>query len=92
MPDNIILINIPPYSPELNPSEQICQYIKQRFKNQCFQKMETLKQWLEEQVIKMTPKTIKSIVANPLFLNTFNATFKHNWYKVITKSIKCFYN
>ena len=35
MPDNIILINIPPYSPELNPSEQIWQYIKQRFKNKC---------------------------------------------------------
>ena len=38
-------------------------------------KMETLEQWLEEQVIKMIPKTIKSIVVNPLFLNTFNTTF-----------------
>ncbi len=29
VPENIFLLNIPPYTPELNPSEQIWQYIKQ---------------------------------------------------------------
>ncbi len=75
VPNNIILINIPPYSPELNPCEQIWQYIKQRFKNQLFHDLEQLKSWLEEQVKAMKPEIIQSIVSNHLFLNAFNATF-----------------
>ena len=38
IPENIKLIRIPPYSPELNPSEKIWAYIKRSFKNQVFQK------------------------------------------------------
>ncbi len=33
VPDNIFLLHIPPYSPELNPCEQVWQYIKNRYKN-----------------------------------------------------------
>jgi transposase len=29
IPDNILLVFQPPYSPELNPSERVWQYIKQ---------------------------------------------------------------
>ena len=42
-PDNIFLLNIPPYSPELNPCEQVWQYIKNRYKNKRFETMESLK-------------------------------------------------
>jgi hypothetical protein len=44
IPDNIVVINIPPYSPELNPAEKIWQYIKQHFKNNFFEDIQQLKQ------------------------------------------------
>ena len=42
IPDNIALINIPPYSPELNPAEKIWAYIKQSFKNKVFDNLENV--------------------------------------------------
>ncbi len=36
IPENIFLIRIPAYSPELNPSEKIWAYIKQYYKNRVF--------------------------------------------------------
>src|SRR5699024_3260761 len=44
IPDNIFLVNIPPYSPELNPCEQVWQYMKRRFKNKTFETMDQLRQ------------------------------------------------
>ncbi len=28
VPDNIVLLKLPPYAPELNPTENICQYLR----------------------------------------------------------------
>jgi len=64
VPDNIYLLRIPPYTPELNPCEQIWQYIKQRFKNKNFESIELLKQWLHKMVCNMDKELIKSIVSN----------------------------
>ncbi len=72
VPDNIYLLNIPPYSPELNPCEQIWQYIKNRFKNRTFQDMEELKKWLHSFCKSMSPDVIKSIVGNHHYLSAFN--------------------
>jgi len=75
VPPNIHLLNIPPYCPELNPCEQIWQYIKIRFKNKVFDKIENLKKWLHQMVLSMETQTIKSITSNHHYLNAFNATF-----------------
>ncbi|MFS4418648.1 IS630 family transposase [Maribacter sp. 2307ULW6-5] len=75
VPENIHLLRIPPYSPELNPCEQIWQYIKQRFKNMLFDSMEELKQWLHDQVRSMGPELVKSITANKLYLENFISVF-----------------
>lgn len=75
VPKNIVLLRIPPYTPELNPCEQIWAWIKNRFKNQIFETMESLKTWLHNQVRQMDNQLIKSIVSNHHFLNQFNATF-----------------
>lgn len=64
VPDNIYLLNIPAYCPELNPCEQVWQYIKKRFKNKTFQNMEELRKWLENMVCSMNNNLIKSITAN----------------------------
>lgn len=75
IPENVRLINIPPYSPELNPCEQIWKYIKQRYKNQTFKDMIQLKDWLHKIVVSMTTQTIKSICSNTLYMNAFNSAF-----------------
>lgn len=75
IPDNIILINIPPYSPELNPSEKIWQYIKQRFKNQTFNDMRELEDWIQNQVNKLSTSLIKSITHMKLYNNEFMRHF-----------------
>lgn len=75
IPDNIFLLRIPPYSPELNPCEQVWQYIKTRYKNQTFQTMEKLKKWLHKMVCDMDDKLIKSITSNHHYIEAFNAAF-----------------
>ena len=71
VPENIFLLRIPPYAPELNPCEQIWQYIKNRYKNQRFETMEKLTDWLNDMVNKMTPEIIKSITGNHHYINAF---------------------
>ncbi|MFD2731723.1 transposase [Pedobacter alpinus] len=69
------MLNIPPYNPELNPCEQVWQYIKNRFKNQRFETMESLKEWLNNIVKDMKEETIKSITGNHHYLTAFNTAF-----------------
>ena len=73
IPENIKLLRIPPYSPELNPCEQIWAYIKKRFKNRVYENLEKLKQWLKKFVENMSQEIIKSIVSNHHYLNAFYA-------------------
>jgi transposase len=75
IPDNIFLLRIPPYCPELNPCEQIWQYIKNRYKNQRFKTMKNLKNWLHNMVCEMDNNLIKSITSNHHYLNIFNDAF-----------------
>jgi len=75
VPNNIFLLRIPPYSPELNPCEQVWQYIKNRYKNQTFESMKNLKGWLHNMVCKMDNELIKSITSNHNYLNIFNDVF-----------------
>jgi len=77
IPANIRLINIPPYSPELNPCEQVWKYIKARFKNKIFATIEELRNWLHHMVNSMSKETIKSICSNHHYLNAFYAAFNN---------------
>lgn len=77
LPDNVLLIRIPPYSPELNPSEKIWAYIKQYFKNKVFDSLEQLQCWLNDFVKnKIKPEIVKSITHHEKYLNEFKAHFK----------------
>ena len=77
IPDNIFLLNIPPYCPELNPCEQVWQFIKNRYKNQNFESMDDLKKWLDSFVKEMSKETIMSITGNHHYFDAFNASFKN---------------
>jgi len=75
IPENIHLINIPPYTPELNPCEQVWQYLKQRFKNKVFSTIDCLKEWLYDSVEMLDKEIIKSITSNHHYLDVFYTTF-----------------
>lgn len=77
IPNNIRLLRIPPYSPELNPCEQVWAWIKARFKNLVFESIEKLKEWLHKTVVGMDKDTIKSIVSNHHYLKAFNAAYSN---------------
>lgn len=75
VPDNIYLLNIPAYAPELNPCEQVWQYIKNRYKNHRFETMLNLKSWLHNMVCQMDRELIKSITSNYHYLSIYNEVF-----------------
>lgn len=77
IPENIKLIRIPPYSPELNASEKIWAYIKQFYKNNVFENLTTLKQWLYDFILEeLNQSIIKSITHNTFFNNAFSQCFE----------------
>lgn len=74
LPPNIELIRIPPYSPELNPSEKMWAYIKQFYKNRCFNSLDHVKKWLYDFIKdKIKPDIVKSITHHAKFIDAFNA-------------------
>jgi transposase len=46
IPDNIILIFLPPYSPELNPAEKVWAKFKRQFTNQFFKTISELEEFV----------------------------------------------
>jgi len=76
IPDNVFLLNIPAYTPELNPCEQVWAYMKTRFKNKVFSNMDNLREWLYNSVNNMSNQTIMSITSNHHYLSEFYANFK----------------
>jgi len=76
VPENIKLIRIPPYTPELNPSEKIWHYIKQFYKNKVFEYLTNVKKWLHEFICNnLNAELVKSITYNNFYENEFRAQF-----------------
>ena len=62
VPDNITILHIPPYTPEMNPIEQIWREIRtQGFKNEVFQTLKKVVDRLCDTINNLTPETISSI-------------------------------
>jgi transposase len=62
IPENIVLIFMPPYSPELNPAEKIWWQIKQEFVCKSFENINDLSKYLCKMVRKcINHNTVKSI-------------------------------
>ena len=72
VPDDIILINIPPYSPELNPAERVWEELKKFFKNKVFKSILELKEFLYETVRNvLTPEKVISLTGYDLYVDAF---------------------
>ena len=61
IPDNIVLVFLPPYSPELNPSEKIWWQWKRKFTNQLFDSLEKVSEFISETLKTLSTKSVQSI-------------------------------
>ena len=72
IPSNIHLFYIPPYTPEMNPFEQIWREIRTRgFKNEAFQTLADVIDRLCETIQGLSKETIRSITGRDWILSLF---------------------
>lgn len=76
LPENIVLMPIPPYCPELNPAEKIWQWIKDKIAMKIFDTLETLENKMDELIDNMEGELIKSITGYEFYLDAFWSVFK----------------
>lgn len=70
--ENIAPIFLPPYSPELNPSELIWKYIKSFIINKTYESLEKLSKEMERTIQEKLPiERIISITSFQFYLNIF---------------------
>jgi transposase len=73
VPANITLLYLPPYSPELNPKENLWDEIREKiFKNYALKSMDAVCAKLKQAVlyIERNPKLVRSITAFPYIVNS----------------------
>ena len=72
VPENIQLFHIPPYTPEMNPIEQVWREIRTRgFKNEVFQTLEDVINRLCKTIRSLTKDVIRSITSRDWILSLF---------------------
>lgn len=72
IPENIILIFLPPYSPELNPAEKIWAKLKRDFSNRLFKSLDDLDEYICASVKTLTNNQVISICSyRYIFLDQF---------------------
>ena len=72
IPDNIWIVNIPPYPPEMNPMEHIWRELRtQGFRNEIFQTLEKVDDRLCDTICQLSPETIKSICGRDWIVECF---------------------
>ena len=72
VPDNITLLYLPPYSPELHPKENFWDEIREKiFKNYALKSMDAVRAKLKQAVyIERNPKLVLSITSFPYIVNS----------------------
>lgn len=71
IPENIHLLRIPPYSPELNPAEKVWQYMKDRLAIKFNDTIEDLQKRVTKLVNTMDNQIIKSITNYDIYTKPF---------------------
>jgi transposase len=72
IPENILLIFLPPYSPELNPAEKIWAKFKRNFTNRLFKTLDDLDKYVCQLAVSINSKEIISICSfDYIFVNKF---------------------
>ena len=72
IPDNIELLRIPPYTPEMNPIEQIWKQIRSMgFRNEIFHTLKDVEDRLCDTVNRLTHSLVQSITARQWIIECF---------------------
>jgi putative transposase len=73
IPENIELFHIPPYTPEMNPIEQIWKEIRKRgFRNEIFVTLEKVVERLCDTICDLSNQVIASITGRDWVVELFN--------------------
>lgn len=73
LPENIVLFLIPPYTPEMNPIEQIWKEIRKRgFRNEVFTTLEKVVDRLCDTICSLSSQVISSITGRSWIVKLFN--------------------
>lgn len=72
IPENIILLFQPPYSPELNPIERVWQYLKQDLKWELFENLDNLRAKVAQLLVQLTPEIVASLTGYDYILNALS--------------------
>jgi Transposase and inactivated derivatives len=82
IPDNIKLVFLPPYSPELNPAERMWARLKRPFTNKILHSLEQVSLFLDDAVNDISNVSVISTCAYPyIFLTRSGMKNKSYWYK-----------
>ena len=73
IPENVVLIFLPPYSPELNPIERLWQDIKYKLFTRTYQTLDQMQHQLSEILATLTKNAMAKITAFSYLINTANA-------------------
>ena len=76
LPNNIVLVPIPPYCPELNPAEKVWQWMKDKIAMKIYHDLNTLENKLEDLIENAENQIIKSITGYKFYINAFSSIFK----------------
>jgi transposase len=76
LPENIVLLPIPPYSPELNPAERIWHWMKAGISMKIYDKLDDLNNKIDQMINSLEGELIKSITGYEFYLNAFYSIFK----------------
>ena len=72
IPDNVKTFSSPPYTPEMNPIENVWKELHKRgFRNEVFVSLEKVVDRLCETILSLTPRDIKSITGREWILSMF---------------------
>lgn len=73
LPENIVLFHIPPYTPEMNPIEQIWKELRKRgFRNEIFSTLEKVVDRLCDAIRTLSNQVISNITGRDWIIKLFN--------------------
>ncbi len=76
IPENIGLVFLPPYSPELNPAEKIWAVLKRKFTNKIHFTLDEVSIFIETEVKLISKSMIQSICSFPYIFKDIDWTIK----------------
>ena len=72
IPDNVRILHIPPYTPEMNPIEQIWKELRKvGFRNEFFQSLDKVVDRLCDTINSLKMDTVKSITGRDWIVSMF---------------------